>query len=373
MNKALYNCHNLVQKIGDYESVYEIVAPKKWMLVVDSSFNFLPDIVKDIYFKHKDNCVLFNSFTPNPSYEDVCKGVDLFKLHNCSLIVAIGGGSTIDVAKCIKLFSRLDPSTNYLFQKDSYENESDINSIVVPTTAGTGSEATRHAVIYFEGKKQSICTKQIIPDVVILEPSVLKTLPSYQKKATMFDALCQACESWWSRSSDDESIIYSKLAITKIIDNWQKYNLEGFYSEDVALDMLKAANCSGKAINITATTAAHAMSYKLSSLYNLPHGIAVALCFPVVWKHMLDKNNEELNKVFVEIAKAFRCGSTAFAILYFKKMLEDLGIKNPVSKTKEADLDVLVNSINPERLSNNPILFDKNELKEMYGEIVYES
>ncbi len=128
-------------------------------------------------------------YTPNPLYEQVCGGVNLFNKEQCELIVAIGGGSTIDVAKCIKLYCKMDSRINYLKQETF---DSGITLIAVPTTAGTGSESTRHAVIYYEGVKQSISHTSIIPDYAVLEPSVLKTLPVYQKKCTMLDALCQA-------------------------------------------------------------------------------------------------------------------------------------------------------------------------------------
>ena len=87
----------------------------------------------------------------------------------------------------------------------------DIPFLAMPTTAGTGSEATRYAVIYYDGKKQSVTHDSVVPDVAILEPKVLKTLPLYQKKCTMMDALCQGIESWWSMNSTDESKAREKM------------------------------------------------------------------------------------------------------------------------------------------------------------------
>ena len=372
MDRALKKCNNTIITLEELEYAYMSVAAKRWMLVVDTSFMFLPSEIKDFYKKHEDNCIVFNGFAANPKYEDVCCGVEICKRNGCALIVAIGGGSTIDVAKCIKLFSGLNSQINFLEQKNLYEKESDINLIAMPTTAGTGSESTKHAVIYYEGVKQSICSAQIIPDLVVLEPSVLKTLPLKQKSATMLDALCQACESWWSKNATKESIGYSKCAIERIIRNWKAYNIDG-YDKKVALEMLQAANYAGRAINITATTAAHAMSYKLSSLYNLPHGIAVALCFPIVWRYMIAKDDEHLNAVFKEIADMFKCNGSIMGVLYFEKILTDLEIKHPISNNKERDVKILVDSVNPERLSNNPIAFKKEELREMYEEIIDES
>ena len=369
MYKFLKDYNNKIIDSNKFNEIFYAIAPDAWMLVADASFGFLPDSIKEIYEKHKDNCIFFNNFKSNPSYNDVCEGVVMFRQNKCSLIVAIGGGSAIDVAKCIKLFSGLNQDVCFLQQKDAFEHDDGINFVAIPTTAGTGSESTKHAVVYYNGIKQSICSTKIIPDVVVLEPSVLKTLPLKQKKATMLDAFCQACESWWSRGATEESISYSKMSIERIIANWEDY-ISCDYDKEIAFKMLQAANYAGRAINITATTAAHAMSYKLSSLYNLPHGIAVALCFPVVWRHMISKGEAKLDIVFKEIASMFNCDNAIAGVSYFEKILNDLEINNPISNNREYDVKILVDSVNLERLSNNPIVFNKEELREMYEEII---
>ena len=101
---------------------------RKFLLVRDNVYDYLN--IKDFFneFPH----VEFSDFTPNPLYEQVCKGVELFNEEQCELIVAVGGGSTIDVAKCIKLYCRMDSSINYLKQKSF---DSGITLIAVPTTA----------------------------------------------------------------------------------------------------------------------------------------------------------------------------------------------------------------------------------------------
>lgn len=367
MGRKLQHFDNKTFGIEGFEELYSLINPETWMLVCDKSFEFLPQRIRDIYNRHKDNCVVFNDFEPNPKYESVVKGIELFSKSKSCLIVAIGGGSTIDVAKCIKLFSGLDGNELLFKQKPNYVFISNINLIALPTTAGTGSESTKHAVIYYDGVKQSICDSEIIPDAVILDPTALEKLPLLHKKAAMLDALCQACESWWSNGATPKSIEYSKYAISYIVDQWELY-IDG--EQHAAETILRAANNAGRAINITKTTAAHAMSYKLSSMYKLPHGISVALCFPIVWRHMLKKADDRLMKVFNDIALCFHKLDVESAINYFEKMLLKLDIKKPVSDNKDNDVAVLVDSVNPERLSNNPIQFTKEELKEMYEEII---
>ena len=114
----------------------------KVFVVCDSSYPFL-NIKSDIENMDKPH-VLFSDFTPNPIYEEVCKGIDLFQITKCDSILAVGGGSAIDVAKCIKLFCNMNPEISFL-QQTIIPNR--IPFLAVPTTAGTGSEETRFAVI----------------------------------------------------------------------------------------------------------------------------------------------------------------------------------------------------------------------------------
>ena len=194
-----------------------IAGSKKLLLVVDSSFPFLN--IKEEIESISIPYVVFDDFTPNPLYEDVCKGVDLLNAEHCDTILAVGGGSSMDVAKCIKLYCRMSKEKLYL---DQEYKETGIQLIAIPTTAGTGSESTRYAVIYYDGKKQSVTHESIIPNVAILEPKVLKTLPLYQKKCTMLDALCQGIESWWSVNSTEESRDLSRQAVETIMKGWRE-------------------------------------------------------------------------------------------------------------------------------------------------------
>lgn len=351
--------------------IIESIGVKKALLVCDSSFRFLS--IKDTVDKLPCGLVKFDGFTSNPLYEDVCKGVELFKNSRCDAVVAVGGGSAIDVAKCIKLFSGMSNDKNYLEQ---VYMDTRIPLIAVPTTAGTGSESTRHAVIYFNGQKQSISHESIIPDYAILDSSVLKTLPLYQKKCTMMDALCQGIESWWSVNSTDESIEYSKQAVSLIAENLDSYIFEN--DETAAEKIMLAANYSGRAINITQTTAPHAMSYKLTSIYHLPHGHAVAICLPGVWRYMLnhpenctDKRGADyLKHVFDDIAKCMKTESPKQAINKFEDLLNKLELGCPVTEDKETELELLTRSVNPIRLKNNPMKLENVAIREIYGTVV---
>lgn len=371
----------MTQKIiNGIEYLQETLAgATKVFVVCDSSFPFLniKDDIENMGVPH----VMFSDFTPNPLYEQVCKGIDLFQITKCDFILAVGGGSAIDVAKCIKLAvlakegnaAIIHPLVSQRLPIDG----SKIPFIAIPTTAGTGSESTHNAVMYYEGAKQTVTNDGVLPDYAILEPSVLKTLPLYQKKCTMMDALCQGIESWWSVNSTEESYEYSRKTIGLIMDNWRKYIFEN--DDEAAAEIMLAANYGGRAINITQTTAAHAFSYKITSLYKLPHGHAVAVCLPEIWEYMLknmdkcidDRGQGYLSDIFAQISKAMSCENTNQAIAVFRVMMKEMELTNPVSDNKEEDLKVLSSSVNPVRLKNNPIMITSEIAFFLYNSIVF--
>lgn len=312
--------------------------------------------------------VEFTEFSPNPKYEDIVKGVDLFRKNSCDAIVAVGGGSAIDVAKSIKLYAPMNPETNYLTQPHS---DSGIPLIAVPTTAGTGSESTRFAVIYAGGVKQSIAEPYLVPDVAVLIPELLRGLPVYQKKCTFLDAYCQAIESYWSVHSTEESKQVAMKAILLLRDNWQDYLLREKYNENVYARIMEGSNLAGQAINYTSTTAPHAMSYKLTGLYGLPHGHSVALGMVEVWRYL----SENADKSSDARGDAYFCGvmATLEEIVGYEnycKMLEVLEMKQPVAGDYVTEIDMLTKAVNIDRLKNSPVLMTADIIRQMYERIV---
>lgn len=313
----------------------------------------------------------FSDFHPNPVYDSVVKAVNLFRSSACNCIVAVGGGSAIDIAKCVKLYNGMDPSLNYLEQ---HPVENDIPFLVVPTTAGTGSEATRYSVIYYNNEKQSITHDWCIPSAVLFDYSVLNFLPDYQRKVTMLDALCHGIESFWSVNSTDESKKYSKRAIQMILANMESYLAN---EPEGNRNMLMAANLAGKAINITQTTAGHAMSYKLTSLYGIAHGHAAALCVRSLWLYMIvntekcldARGKEYLDAMFLSLAKIMECNESAGAAEKFCRIFSELHLKKTAARN-DSDFDILKKSVNPVRLKNNPVLLDEEAIDKLYHKIL---
>lgn len=369
----------ILNGIKELPGILQKLGCQRLYLVIDSSYPFLniKDTIESLPAEEK---VKFSDFTPNPLYEQVCKGIELLKKSQCDTILAVGGGSAIDVAKCIKLAVLAEEGDSALIpplvsQQLPIEG-SKIPFIAVPTTAGTGSESTHNAVMYYEGAKQTVTNDGVLPDYAVLEPSVLKTLPLYQKKCTMMDALCQGIESWWSINSTDESKRYSRKTVELIMANWHKYIFEN--DDEAAAQIMLAANYGGRAINITATTAAHAMSYKITSMYGLPHGHAVAVGLPEIWTYMTnhlekcidDRGERYLKDIFSDISKAMCCNTPMEAIFKFRGMMDEMSLANPVANNRDEEMDVLVHSVNPVRLKNNPVELDVFTMSRLYEDIV---
>ena len=354
---------------------------------IDALFNYVKDVNcekilfvcgssfknQDLFFNIKDKLEemecrisIFSGYSANPKYEEVCAGIKVFNDNQCGIIIAVGGGSAIDVAKCIKAFANHPCGAGFA----SIQIESDVPLIAIPTTAGSGSEETRFAVLYYDGEKRSVESNCLLPDRVLFLPELLDSLPIYQRKATALDAYCHAIESYWSVGASEESKEYSKRVFKLIRQYWKQY-LDNHPEGNEK--MLLAANYAGKAINITKTTAGHAMCYKLTSLYGIAHGHAAALCVSKLWhylinyagrctdydriqyKHGIDdlkKNVEELKETMT----------------YFQFILAEMNLENP--RADEVDYLILEASVNIERLKNFPIKLDALEINNLYHEIL---
>ena len=311
----------------------------------------------------------FRDFQPNPLYESVVKGVELFNDEKCDSIMAIGGGSAMDVAKCIKLYSNLpgDGTDGAWLKAEIVPNS--IPFIAMPTTAGTGSEATRYAVIYYNDAKQSVTSESFIPSTVLMDPNALKTLPLYQKKATMMDALCHAIESFWSVNSTEKSKEYSRAAIQAVLKHMDGYLAN---TEEGNAGMLKAAHTAGQAINITQTTAGHAMCYEITSLFHSAHGHAAILCDRVLFPWMAEntdkctepRGEEYLKATLDEIGRAMGCKDATEGAEKLRIIFDSLELEVPTATAEQ--FEILKNSVNPVRLKNHPIALGVDTIDSLY-------
>ena len=380
-NQIVLGKKNLKEEL---KSFFQEHSFQRIFLVAGSSVSKLP-IGKELQELFSELGIAFyhfSDFRANPRLEEVEEGIQAFSAFRGDSILAVGGGSALDTAKCIKLFTGLSKEKPYPEQEFQ---ENGIPLLVHPTTAGTGSESTPFAVIYQDGEKCSVEHESIYPKYRIEDSRSLRSLSLYQKKATLLDALSHAMEAIWSKYSNEDSRAYGQKAISLILMNYKAYlslenekdakNLGGAValegpSEQVLEDVAEAANLAGKAIAVTKTTAGHALSYKLGSIYQLPHGLATAMVNRALYPFMCrEKSRMTDPENLLFLAKCFSAETEEEGAKRYLEILEDLEIL-PNLSVKEGDLENLVAAVNPERLSNHPIALREEDIGLLYKEIL---
>ena len=352
-------------------------SPKKILLVTgkksydSSGAKQIIDVLLDNYLYRR-----FYNFEENPKLEDVERGVKLFKEFQCDFIIAIGGGSVLDMAKLINFFNKKQKP--FINEFNSLLDTNDIVPLVaIPTTAGTGSEATHFAVVYYNKKKYSIANDLLLPKFVCIAPKFTYKINKYLTVITAMDAFSQAIESYWNVNSTEESLLYSEESIKLVWKYLPKLINEN--DIDARNSISRASFLAGKAINITKTTAPHAFSYFLTDKLNLPHGHAVAITLPFFCKYNYDLSLNSCNDLrgvnFVK-NKVESIASIIGVEVYdldrtLYSFINDLEIKFDYSKFAN-DIKFIENwknNVNLERLKNNPRIVNSetwNDLKEYF-------
>ena len=297
----------------------------------------------------------FYKVKENPDEKSIRAAQRAFEKHNADLLISIGGGSAIDTAKGIK------------YNLCSNSECCNIPHIAVPTTAGSGSEATHFAVIYKNGEKTSLEDASLLPENIILDSRLLYSLSEQQRKVSLLDALCHGVESILSRNCTDKSRDYALYSIGLITENYKEY-ISG--NTDVYRDILLASDYAGRAINISKTTVGHAMSYVLTSDFGIKHGQAAAICL-IHALNYAEKNN---------------CLTTGYDLLYNElgceigqsisgRLLEIYNDMQPENnfELSTADAAKLSGKVNAQRLSNCAIVFDNKALEKIYADIIKEA
>ncbi len=319
----------------------------------------------------------FEDFNPNPELKEIKNGVNALKESKSDFVISVGGGSAIDMAKSINVLAE-NPGDmkDYISKKAGLKRRGSIH-VAIPTTAGTGSESTHFAVVYFDKLKYSFKHRDyLIPNYAIIDPVLTESMPPYLTASTGMDALSQGIESYWSVKSTPISKSYAARAIRLAFSNLKKAVLAPSFREREA--MAKAAHFSGKAINISETTAPHAISYPITSFFNVSHGHAVALTIPemIVFNSqvsdfdLLDRRGFKYVQGTMKGLYNILGANTAFdAADNVRQLMDNIKLETKLSKlgiSKQKDLQIIVdNGFNPERVRNNPRTITKRALEEM--------
>ena len=298
-----------------------------------------------------------------PETETVTNAARAFADSGCDAIAAVGGGNVIDTAKLVNILASGEMNPGTLLNGYSHLPVCRYSLTAVPTTAGSGSEATHFAVVYSGGNKYSVAHESILPEYAIVDPELTYSLDPYNTAVSGIDALSQSVESAWACGSNHTSSEFAFEAIRLCIKSYLK--AVNSPDEISRRDMAVAANLAGKAINISKTTAPHALSYTMTMKYGIPHGQAVCVTLPAImdYNFNVEENDcsdsrglEHVKSVITKIAGLLGERTVSDAAEKLRRIINEAGLSTSLSKLhipKEGIQDI-ASGINAERMNNNP-------------------
>ncbi|MGL4653843.1 iron-containing alcohol dehydrogenase [Cetobacterium sp.] len=270
---AGFNSLNKVCDILKKENV------NKLTIFTDSTiktFDFFKNLINEIE-KSNIDYIIIDNLTIEPSYKDVEIVMEKLDNSKTDFIIAIGGGSVLDIAKLCSILKDAPYGIKDLI-KDPSQGTKNLKTLMIPTTCGTGSEATCNSIVTVpeDGIKVGIVNQGLIPDYVILDPITVKELPKNLIASTGVDALAHCIECLTSKKATPFSNLYSFMGAELIFKNIREAYLNPSNIEARA-NILLGSFYGGIAITSSGTTAVHALAYPLGGKFHVPHGISNAI------------------------------------------------------------------------------------------------
>ena len=242
----------IVQELRKLDSASPLIVTSEGM-VKREGFLKLADLIK----KGKSPIAVFNEVEPEPSIETAERCLNVVKESNCDSVIGLGGGSVMDVAKKAVM-------------------DSNLPKIMIPTTAGTGSEVTHESVLKVKGKKKAFVDEKLTADVAIVDPNLMMTMPRRLMASSGIDALAHAVESYQCKRGNELTRALAHKAYSLIKDNIRKAISN---DANAISNMALASLTAGMAFGNSGTALGHALAYPLSN-QGVPHGEAVAIMLP---------------------------------------------------------------------------------------------
>lgn len=342
-----------------------------------------PDLVKfgitkkvtDLLDEKGMDYVVYSDIKPNPTIENVKNGVQAYKDAGADYMITIGGGSSMDTGKAIGIIINNPEFADVRSLEGVADTKNPtVFTIAVPTTAGTAAEATINYVITDNEKKRKFVCVDVndIPNVAIVDPDMMSTMPKSLTAATGMDALTHAIEGYTTAAAWELADCLNLEAIKLISQNLRKAvenDPEG--REGMALGQF----VTGMAFSNVGLGIAHSMAHTLGAVYNTPHGVACAMFLPIVMEY----NQEATGDKFRHIAEAMGVDTTGMsqeeyrkaAIDAVKQLSKDVGIPEKLDALKEEDLDFLAESAYADACRpGNPKETSAADMKELFRKLM---
>ena len=324
---------------------------KKVLIVTDESLYKagVSSKITDLLEANNISYALFHDVKPNPPIKNVLDGVEMCKNEKCDLIVAVGGGSSIDTAKGISIImTNPDRSDVVSLNGASNTKNKGLPIIALPTTAGTAAEVTINYVITDPEKEiKMVCVDEHdIPIIAIVDTELMASMPKAVASSTGMDALTHAIEGYITKSRNIMSQMFSMEAIKLIYDNLKKAVNDK--DQDAINKVGLGQYIAGMAFSNVGLGIVHSMAHQLGAVYDTPHGLANAILLPTVMEFNGEISYEEYRKILTE---AMHIDATEFTkeevIKTFceciKNLSQDVGITQTVKDVgaKKEDFEML--------------------------------
>ncbi len=309
----------------------------------------------------------FSGFSVNPKLEEALEGVDRCRAADVHTVLAVGGGSVMDTAKLVALFSRQAGDPRAIVTGKAPIERAGLPVIAVPTTAGSGSEATQFAVVYVDKVKYTLTHDSLRPNPVIVDPGLTRSMPPRLSAVTGLDALSQAIESFWSVGATEDSQAAARKALGYLLPH-----IEAVVQapDDATREaMSRGAYWAGRAIDHSRTTGAHALSYGMTTGYGIPHGHAVALTIGPFLEFNAGVEDADCNHpggaahvraTMDALLGLIGARSAADAHAQWIERMEALGLPGRLGSAgiPRDRVEALASGVNLERAGNNPRRMD---------------
>ena len=365
---------------GAIEVIPELITSKGYTKAFVASD---PDLVKfgvtahvtDLLEKNGIAYSLYSDIKPNPTIENVQHGVAAYKESGADCMITIGGGSSMDTGKAIGIIINNPEFADVRsLEGVAPTKKRTVFTIAVPTTGGTGAESTINYVITdVEKKRKFVCVDpNDIPDIAVVDPDMMSTMPKGLTASTGMDALTHAIEGYTTAAAWELADVLDLEAIQLIAKNLRKA-VEN--DPDGREGMALAQYVTAMAYSNVGLGIAHSMAHTLGAVYDTPHGVACAMMLPIVMEFNQDYTGEK----FKAIAEAFGVDTTGMdaptyrkaAIDAVRQLSVDVGIPTKLEKLKEEDLPFLCESAAADACApGNPRPATLEQFEEMFRKLM---
>ncbi|WP_265457032.1 iron-containing alcohol dehydrogenase [Enterococcus sp. HY326] len=342
-------------------------------LLKNGSFELIANILNSVNQRFS----LYSEINSEPTQDYVYDAVKIAKNDQCDYIIAIGGGSCLDTAKAVAAVITNNVAIESFYGSDFQGVSSPLPLIAIPTTAGTGSEATDVTVITNTKTQVKMMLKNriFLPEIAIVDPQFTKTVPKGITAATGLDALCHALESYVSIKSNSLTKMYSLDALKRILTNIEKVYDDG-NDEEARNEMMIGSTEAGIAFSNASVTLVHGMSRPIGALFHVPHGLSNAMLLPIFLEFSQEVIKQKLseivdyiypNKVNLDIDE-----KSEYLVQTIKKICLHLEVTNLAEWGIEfTEFERAVNKMAEDALAsgspqNNPKVPSKEEIIQLY-------